>query len=570
VGTEVFYIYEDPWGEPDHCWNTVFKFYMDVWIFFSLAVPGALFFFRRRTRPVTVRLWVRRLKAVGRAAVYGAVGILIMMSFAFTVFAAYTVTGGPGARCVRSEERPTLDGLSFVKSRSVDPSGDEYRAIHWLRRFVAGQPTLLEGDCVTRPGTTYDNVYPAARGSTYTGIPGLLGWAHHAKERGPSRFLADHRREIDELRLPDQKAIFQSTDKQRVIELLRRWSVDLIYVGILERKEYPGIREKFGGYGDVLDLLYESPNVSIFRTRRNLNAAHLAAVEAVPEATAPAAGANLTRAGSGSEPGYLNDPHGLAVDPRGGVIVADTKNHRIQISDATGNFLFALGPGGDAAAGFREPHDVATDGEGNIYVADTWNSRVKKYSPDGKLLRIVGGQEAGYFYGPRALTVDSSQGRLYVADTGNHRVRVFDLELQPLLAFGKRGDDEGQLNEPTGVAVGPGGEILVAEMLNARISVFDPSGRFLRVLTPPLGQNNSGNEMHLAVSRLGHVYMTDPAGGRVFHFAPAGNLAQIINTRAQGDWNAPIPTGIAIDRAGHLLITDRGQDLVVRSPRPYP
>jgi DNA-binding beta-propeller fold protein YncE len=126
------------------------------------------------------------------------------------------------------------------------------------------------------------------------------------------------------------------------------------------------------------------------------------------------------------------------------------------------------------------------------------------------------------------------------------------------------------LHEPTGVAVGRSGEIYVAEMLNHRVSVFDNRGNFVRVLKPPLEQKNVGNEMHVATGQQGHVYVTDPAGGRVFHFREDGTLAQVINTRGSDRFSAGRPTGIAVDGEGHLLVTDRANDIAVRSPNQYP
>src|SRR5262249_44031229 len=67
--------------------------------------------------------------------------------------------------------------------------------------------------------------------------------------------------------------------------------------------------------------------------------------------------------GSGSEPGKLRQPNGLAVDRLGRILVADTRNKRVAIFNADGTFVENKGVGELA-----EPTHVATDASGALYV----------------------------------------------------------------------------------------------------------------------------------------------------------------------------------------------------------
>ncbi|HEX8065094.1 MAG TPA: hypothetical protein VF520_01070 [Thermoleophilaceae bacterium] len=86
---------------------------------------------------------------------------------------------------------------------------------------------------------------------------------------------------------------------------------------------------------------------------------------------------------AGTEPGAFALPYGTAVDPRGGLWVADTNNDRVVWMTTSGDFVRFFGAnGGDGTAGdgpleFEHPYNVATDCVGNVYVTDEDNHRVQ-------------------------------------------------------------------------------------------------------------------------------------------------------------------------------------------------
>ena len=69
-------------------------------------------------------------------------------------------------------------------------------------------------------------------------------------------------------------------------------------------------------------------------------------------------------------------------------------------------------------------------------------------------------------------------GNIYVADTGWNRIHVFDSTGAHQLSFGSHGTDNGQFRQPYGVAVSPSGSIYVADTRNNRIQVFDTAYAF--------------------------------------------------------------------------------------------
>jgi hypothetical protein len=72
------------------------------------------------------------------------------------------------------------------------------------------------------------------------------------------------------------------------------------------------------------------------------------------------------------------------------------------------------------------------------------------------------------------------QDNLYVLDRQNARVMVYDRTGRFLRQIGKRGQGPGELSMPLQMAVAPDGTVAVVDLGNANFSYFAPDGAFLR------------------------------------------------------------------------------------------
>lgn len=283
--------------------------------------------------------------------------------------------------------------------------------------------------------------------------------------------------------------------------------------------------------------------------------------------------ARLVFGSAGSGPGQLLSPRDLAVDNQGTIYVVDSGNHRIQKFAPDGSFVAAWGRQSLAeqeagvAMGFNEPWGIGLAPDGTIFVADTWNYRIQKLSPQGEVLlswdRYGDTAETWWtFYGPRDLAV-SADGRLYVTDTGNKRIEVFDLEGRFLFEWGGPGIAEGFLDEPVGIAIGPGlgcgeaGCIYVADTWNQRIQVFDLEGRYLRQW-PIAGWEDESieNKPYLAVDQQGIVYVTDPGNYRILVFDSVGSYLYSFGQYGFDERSFAWPAAVAVGPDGALYVTD--------------
>lgn len=160
------------------------------------------------------------------------------------------------------------------------------------------------------------------------------------------------------------------------------------------------------------------------------------------------AGVVTTFAGSGWI-GHHNDgkgktasftlPHGIVIDRRGNLFVADTGNHAIRKITPAGIVSTFFRSTGKASA--FVPGDIAIDDLDNLYVADYRNHLIRKISPAGIASVLAGGGNApGYadgaaasFNKPTGITIDGS-GKLFIADTGNNLIRKIPITQHTSLA----------------------------------------------------------------------------------------------------------------------------------------
>src|SRR5262245_17891847 len=78
------------------------------------------------------------------------------------------------------------------------------------------------------------------------------------------------------------------------------------------------------------------------------------------------------------------------------------------------------------------------------------------------------------------LEYDDANSRIVVADTGLDRILFYDLNGTKLAGgFGTHGTGDGQFDSPRDVAIGPNGNIYVADAGNNRVQAFTSTGSFL-------------------------------------------------------------------------------------------
>jgi DNA-binding beta-propeller fold protein YncE len=209
----------------------------------------------------------------------------------------------------------------------------------------------------------------------------------------------------------------------------------------------------FGGAGEgpgqfrYVEDFALSPDGRLFAT----DASH-AFVQVFEQAT----GRFLSRFGgkSDDESGLIK-PEGIALGPNGDVYVADYDTGFIKRYDASFKWQqtfseYGSGHGQNIRAEFMSVY------QGRLYMADAGNHRVDVFDLSGKFLFDFGafGTAPGQLNNPEAAKVNSI-GEVFVADLKNNRIQVFDADGNFLRAWGQPGTERGAFAAPAGIALTP-------------------------------------------------------------------------------------------------------------------
>jgi hypothetical protein len=181
---------------------------------------------------------------------------------------------------------------------------------------------------------------------------------------------------------------------------------------------------------------------------------------------------------------YLGEGIGVATNSKGHIFVyVRSQATRLFEFDAKGNYLREIGEG---LYGFAFAHAVRVDSQDNIWTVDEGTNMVIKFSPEGRVLMVLGRRPEAVegtppptdpspytFSRPTDVGWDAA-GNIFVTDGyGNSRVVKYDKNGRYIAAAGTKGSGPGQLNLPHTMAMDANGNVYVGDRSNSRIQVFD-------------------------------------------------------------------------------------------------
>ena len=196
----------------------------------------------------------------------------------------------------------------------------------------------------------------------------------------------------------------------------------------------------------------------------------------------------------------LRQPHSIAVDPKGRLLICDIGNHRIRQVDFSSGTIETYGGTGERqptpdgasvkSAPLNGPLTIAVDRDGDLYLALREGNAIYRIAPKTATIHhLAGTGEQGYsgdggparvarLAGPKGLAY--ARGNLYVADTENHVVRRIELKtgiITTVVGTGRRGDGPEPdplrcgLSRPHGVFVDAAGVLYVGDSEAHRIRI---------------------------------------------------------------------------------------------------
>lgn len=231
-------------------------------------------------------------------------------------------------------------------------------------------------------------------------------------------------------------------------------------------------------------------------------------------------------------------------------------------------------------SGFSDPFGVAVAKDGTVYVSDAGESnRIRKIAPDGNVTTLAGGSEgyadgvgpAASFNTPSGLALGPG-GNLFVADTANNRIRKItpDGQVSTVAGDGTAGYVDGpaakaQFNGPIGLAVSEGGYIYVTDTYNDVIRMITTEGEVTTIAgaaTP--GYADGEQKSALFDTPCGIVIVNntlivaDTGNDRLRRISAEGN----VTTLPIQDLSSPI--GLAVSHDNYLYVTELDRSRVLQ------
>ena len=253
--------------------------------------------------------------------------------------------------------------------------------------------------------------------------------------------------------------------------------------------------------------------------------------------------------------------------------------------------LRRISPGGEVTTLTGAPDlatfsafDLARTQAGDFYVADAFSQVIRRVTSIGTITTWAGTEDTpgsgdgvaanATFNSPEAVAVDAN-GVVYVADSGNHTIRRIDANGAVTTLAGAAGQCGGvdgvgaaaRFCGPLGIAVGPGGDVFVADTSTHTIRRITPAG----VVTTYAGVLNSPGRSDGVVARflqprglafdaLGNLYVADTGNSLVRRISPSRVTSTVMGQYGTaalipgpgGAINAP--TGVAVLPTGRIVV----------------
>lgn len=235
------------------------------------------------------------------------------------------------------------------------------------------------------------------------------------------------------------------------------------------------------------------------------------------------------------------------------------------------------------------PHGIHVDRDGNVWVTDSGiptpallqkypgeqnkGSAVFKFSPDGKLLLTLGkpgveGNPPEALTEPTVVLTDPANGDVYVAESHSDvngpnlvgRISVFDKSGKFLRVIGKTGLGPGEFRTPHGLVWDSQGRLIVADRHNHRIQILTKTGNYIGEL------HEFSRASGIAIDANDTIYVSDSESDARVHpgwmrgirigSLRDGHVMMFIPPHKTETPDGAMGEGIAVDPAGNIYTAE--------------
>ena len=225
--------------------NTVFKFYLQVWILLALctgSAAGALLLQQNSSRTIRILLAIPLILPALAGLLYPLQAVRTRFRDRFDPSSTFS-----------------LDGASFMNTAVYDweqhhyPLQGDADAIRWMQQSIYGTPVIIEAQL---PEYRW-----GSRFSIYTGLPTVIGWTWHQRQQ----HAALPNTSIDR-RIQDVATFYQTPSPLIAQRIAKKYNAKFFVVGPTETTTYPaeGIRKFANAVPAYWTVAYSNQAVTIY------------------------------------------------------------------------------------------------------------------------------------------------------------------------------------------------------------------------------------------------------------------------------------------------------------------
>ena len=188
-----------------------------------------------------------------------------------------------------------------------------------------------------------------------------------------------------------------------------------------------------------------------------------------------------------------------------------------------------------------QPWGITANDSNEIFVSDMKNNRIVVFNENGEFTRSFG---QNFLNWPNGVLCDN-MGRVFATSRNDNKILVFGQSGEYISSF----HDGNSLREPRGISFDADGNLIVCDTGNKCVRFFSPDGNIFKTI--------GAGRLRMpfdCVCHKGKVFVSDRDALLIKVYNSNGRFLYEFGTYGTGDGELNHPTGLAVDKMGHLLV----------------
>ena len=189
----------------------------------------------------------------------------------------------------------------------------------------------------------------------------------------------------------------------------------------------------------------------------------------------------------------------------------------------------------------HHPWGVTVNNSNEIFVTDRDNNRILVFTENGQFVRSFGQDLVNM---PTGISIDN-EGRIFVVNRKNNKIFLFNSNEEYVMTVNR----VGSLKNPRGISLDYLGNLVVCDTENKCVRILNPDGDILKTIG--WGLLNMPFDCLCFEDK---IFVSDRDANLIWVFNTQGECLYTFGVYGTGDGELNHPTGLAVDKTGHLLV----------------